>query len=82
LCAQLTNESSGSGFTREPGAGFIEFQCPVLPVVPGLYRIDLSIETNGREIDLRQRCATLCVDSGKPASGDFYIENQWTVSHG
>jgi homopolymeric O-antigen transport system ATP-binding protein len=80
LCAQLTNESSGSGFTLEPGAGFIEFQCPVLPVVPGLYRIDLSIETNGREIDLRQRCATLCVDSGKPASGDFYIENQWTVS--
>ena len=80
LCAQLTNESSGPGLTLQPGAGTIEFQCPVLPVVPGLYRIDLSIESNGCELDLRQRCATLCVDSGKPASGDFYIENQWTVS--
>jgi len=79
LCAQLTNESSGPGLTLEPGVGIIEFQCPVLPVVPGLYRIDLSIETNGCEVDLRQRCATLCVDSGKPASGDFYIENRWTT---
>ena len=80
LCAQLTNESSGPGFTLEPGAGVIEFHCPLLPVVPGLYRIDLSIETDGRQIDLRQRCATLCVDSGKPAAGDFYIDNRWTLS--
>jgi ABC-type polysaccharide/polyol phosphate transport system ATPase subunit len=78
LCAQLTNESSGPGFMLEPGSGTIEFQCPLLPVVPGLYRIDLSIESNGCEIDLRQRCATLCVDSGKPAMGDFYIENHCT----
>ena len=79
LCAQLTNESSGSGLSLEPGAGTIEFHCPVLPVVPGLYRIDLSIESNGCEIDLRRRCATLCVDSGKPALGDFYIENSWKL---
>jgi ABC-type polysaccharide/polyol phosphate transport system ATPase subunit len=81
LCAQLTNESSGSTLTLEAGAGSIEFLCPVLPVVPGLYRIDLSIESNGCEIDLRQRCATLCVDSGRPANGDFYIENQWTLAN-
>jgi ABC-type polysaccharide/polyol phosphate transport system ATPase subunit len=80
LCAQLTNESSGPGLSLEPGVGTIEFHCPVLPVVPGLYRIDLSIESNGCEIDLRQRCGTLSVDPGKPASGDFYIENQWTLS--
>jgi hypothetical protein len=79
LCAQLTNESSGSALQLEPGAGVIEFQCPVLPVVPGFYRVDLAIETNGRELDLKQRCATLCVESGKPASGDFYIENVWSI---
>lgn len=79
LCAQFTNEASGPRLSLEPGTGTIQFQCPVLPVVPGLYRIDLSIESNGCEIDLRQRCATLCVDSGRPAQGDFYIENQWTV---
>jgi hypothetical protein len=79
LCAQFTNEASGPRLSLEPGTGTIQFQCPVLPVVPGLYRIDLSIESNGCEIDLRQRCASLCVDSGRPAQGDFYIENQWTV---
>jgi len=81
LCAQLTTESSGPGITLQPGAGIIEFHCPVLPVVPGLYRIDLSVESNGCEIDLKQRCATLCVDAGKPTAGDFYIENRWTVSN-
>jgi ABC-type polysaccharide/polyol phosphate transport system ATPase subunit len=79
MCAQFTNEASGPRLSLEPGTGTIQFQCPVLPVVPGLYRIDLSIESNGCEIDLRQRCASLCVDSGRPAQGDFYIENQWTV---
>jgi ABC-type polysaccharide/polyol phosphate transport system ATPase subunit len=82
LCTQLTNDSSGSEITLEPGRGFIEFQCPMLPVAAGLYRIDLSIESNGCEIDLRQRCATLCVDAGRPVWGDFYIENQWRLSHG
>jgi hypothetical protein len=79
LCTQLTNESSGPALTLKPGAGVVEFQCPVLPVVPGLYSVDIGIETNGQEIDLRQRCATLCVELGKPAAGDFYIENAWDI---
>ncbi len=79
LCAQLTNESSGTTLTVEPGWGEIAFHCPVLPVVPGIYRVDLGIEANGREIDLRQRCATLCVEPGRAASGDFYVENTWSI---
>jgi ABC-type polysaccharide/polyol phosphate transport system ATPase subunit len=79
LCAQLTNESSGPRLSLEPGRGTVEFHCPVLPVVPGLYRIDVGIEINGREIDVRQRCAMLRVDDGKPVSGDFYIENAWSI---
>jgi hypothetical protein len=82
LCAQLTTESSVGGFCLEPGAGVIEFQCPVLPIVPGLYRIDLAIESNGQEINLRERCATLRVEPGKVAAGDFYIENTWKVLPG
>ena len=77
LCAQLTSETSGPPRTLEAGKGMVEFQCPVLPVVPGLYRVDVEIESKGVEIDLRQRCATLCVEAGKPVSGDFYIENTW-----
>lgn len=82
LCAQLTNEMSGPALALEPGTGTIEFQCPVLPVVPGLYRVDVEIETTGgRKIDLRERCATLCVEPGKPVTGDFYIENAWTIQN-
>jgi ABC-type polysaccharide/polyol phosphate transport system ATPase subunit len=77
LCAQLTTESLGGGLRIEPGAGIIEFRCPILPIVPGLYRIDLAIESGGLEIDVRQRCATLRVEPGRIAYGDFHIENTW-----
>jgi hypothetical protein len=75
LCAQLTNESSGRDLTIEPGHGEITFECPVLPIQPGLYRVDLVIESDGREVDSRQHCATLRVEAGKSAVGDFYIQN-------
>lgn len=79
LCTQLSNESSGY-ISIESGRGTVEFHCPVLPVVPGLYRVDVALQTSdGREIDVRQRCATLCVETGKDVSGDFYIENVWSV---
>jgi hypothetical protein len=79
LCAQLSNESSGESLNLEPGSGTIEFECPLLPVVPGLYRIDLSIESNGAELDTRQRCSTLRVEPGRVCDGDFYIENTWKL---
>jgi|SRR5579859_221906 len=79
LCAQLTNESSGGGLSLEAGHGEISFECPVLPIQPGFYRVDLAIESEGKEIDSRQRCATLCVEPGKAAMGDFYIENMCSL---
>jgi ABC-type polysaccharide/polyol phosphate transport system ATPase subunit len=79
LCTQFSNEALGPGLSLEPGEGAIEFQCPVLPVVPGFYRIDLEIASKGRELDARQRCATLCVEPGKAVSGDFYIESTWSI---
>jgi ABC-type polysaccharide/polyol phosphate transport system ATPase subunit len=79
LCSQLTNESSGADLAVDAGSGVIEFHCPTLPVVPGLYRVDVGIETNGQELDLRQRAATLVVEAGIPATGDFYIENAFSV---
>ncbi len=79
LCAQLTTESSG-GLHIEPGAGAVEFHCPMLAVVPGLYRVDLAIEENGGEIDTKQRCATLRVEPGRIVHGDFYIESTWKIT--
>jgi ABC-type polysaccharide/polyol phosphate transport system ATPase subunit len=80
LCAQLTTDSAQEQLHLEPGTGTVEFSCPVLPVVPGLYRVDVSIESNGQEISSRQRCATLNVGPGKFAAGDFYIQNSWKVA--
>ena len=80
LCAQLTTESTTGGIPLQRGSGIVEFQCPALPVVPGLYRIDLLIESKGLEVDLRQRCATLRVEPGNIAYGDLYIENTWKIT--
>jgi hypothetical protein len=80
LCTQLTTESNGEKPDLAPGNGAIEFRCSKLPIVPGLYRVDLSIESDGNEIDLRQRCATLRVEPGEIVYGDFYIDNTWEVS--
>src|SRR6267378_997008 len=79
LCAELTTDTQAAGFCLEPGAGVIEFDCPVLPVVPGLYRVDAAIEAEGQPVSAQQRCATLHVGPGKLVSGDFYIENTWKV---
>ena len=82
LCAQFTTDSAQGGFDLKPGEGTVEFLCPILPVVWGLYRVDVSIESHGQEIELRQRCATLNVGMGKFAAGDFYIENSWKLIEG
>jgi hypothetical protein len=79
LCAELTTDTQAASICLELGAGVIEFDCPVLPVVPGLYRVDAAIEAEGQPVSLQQRCATLHVGPGKLVSGDFYIENTWKV---
>jgi homopolymeric O-antigen transport system ATP-binding protein len=79
LCSQLTTAWSARPANLEPGQGCIEFDCPVLPIVPGMYRIDVSIESDGKPLDRRERCTTLRVESGKLVWGDFYIENQWRL---
>lgn len=79
LCAQLTNESCGLDFMLEPGSGEVIFECPMLPIQPGLYRVDLTIESQGREVDSHLRCATLCVEAGKSSLGDFYIESSFSL---
>jgi lipopolysaccharide transport system ATP-binding protein len=80
LCAQLTTALSAPHLRVEPGARVVEFFCPVLAIQPGLYRIDLSIESNGQYIDRRQRCSTLQVDAGRLVLGDFYMEHTWRMS--
>src|ERR1700716_449469 len=77
---QPQTESLRGGFQLEPGTGMIEIQWPTLPRGAGRYAIDLAIESKGMEIDVRQRCATLRVEPGKIAYGDFLIENTWKIT--
>jgi ABC-type polysaccharide/polyol phosphate transport system ATPase subunit len=79
LCAHLTTALSEPHLRIEPGARAVEFFCPVLAIQPGLYRVDLSIESNGRYLDRRQRCATLQVDPGKMLLGDFFMDHTWRM---
>jgi energy-coupling factor transporter ATP-binding protein EcfA2 len=80
LCAQLTTATSEPHLHAEPGSHVLEFLCPVLAIQPGLYRVDVSIESNGQYIDRRQRCSTLQVHPGKLVQGDFYMDHTWRIS--
>ena len=79
LCAQLTTAISDPQLRIAPGSGEIEFCCPVLEIQPGWYRVDVSIESNGEDLDRQQRCAVLRVLSGKMVFGDFYMDTVWRV---
>jgi ABC-type polysaccharide/polyol phosphate transport system ATPase subunit len=79
LCAQLTTAVSEPHLRVPPGPGMIEFYCPVLEIQPGLYRVDISIESDGQYIDQQQRCSVLRVDPGKMVLGDFYIDSSWRI---
>lgn len=61
---------------------YCQFYDRVLPVVPGICRMDVAFESTGRELDLRQRGATLNVRLGNFVSRDFYIENSWKLIDG
>jgi ABC-type polysaccharide/polyol phosphate transport system ATPase subunit len=79
LCAHLATGDSDRCLCLQPGCGGVEFRCPVLEIQPGLYRVDLLIESGGECIDRRERCAVLRVDPGKAAWGDFYIDATWRI---
>jgi ABC-type polysaccharide/polyol phosphate transport system ATPase subunit len=82
LCAQLTTATSDPQLRIEPGTGEVEFNCPVLEIQPGWYRVDISIESNGVYLDRHQRCAVLRVRPGKTAFGDFYMDTVWRLVPG
>lgn len=79
LCAQLTTAVSDPRLQISPGSGEVEFYCPVLEIQPGLYRVDVSLESNGACIDEQQRCTLLRVQAGKMVFGDFYMDTVWHI---
>ena len=82
LCSELTTRATGSPIEIHAGPGEVEFYCPILALQPGLYRIDVALESNEYVIDGHQRCATLRVDPGKLMLGDFYCDHSWRITGG
>jgi ABC-type polysaccharide/polyol phosphate transport system ATPase subunit len=80
LCAQLT--SSGSSKSDEMGEGpvMFDFTCPVLTMQRGLYRVDVTIQSDKELIEHWKCCSVLRVDVGKLVVGDFYLEHYCKVS--
>ena len=79
LCAHLTTAVSDPLLPLTPGSGEVEFCCPVLEIQPGLFRVDISIESNGACIHQQERCALLRVQPGKMVFGDFYMDTVWHI---
>ena len=51
LCTELATTSLNSHLDVPVGSGMVEFHCPVLALQLGLYRVDISLESNGQDID-------------------------------
>jgi homopolymeric O-antigen transport system ATP-binding protein len=79
LCSELATSGTNSPLDLPPGSGTVEFYCPVLALQPGLYRVDITLESHGSVIDRHLRCSTLCVDPGKMMLGDFYFDHTWRI---
>jgi ABC-type polysaccharide/polyol phosphate transport system ATPase subunit len=81
LCTHLS--TGAEGFTAEKGPGHVEFDCPVVNLVPGFFLVDVAIERTPEILDWRYRCGYLRVDPGdKAAIGDIYLPHSWSSRSG
>jgi len=81
LCTHLS--TGAEGFNAEKGPGYVEFHCPVVNLVPGLFLVDVAIERTPEIMDWRHRCSYLRVDQGEKAViGDMYLPHSWSCRRG
>src|SRR4051812_14729568 len=80
VVAQWTTEVSGQPIALYPGEGVVEFQCPELGLLPGMYYASIALRERGAPdaIDWQHGAVALRVDPGKTVRGSFYMSHQWT----
>lgn len=72
---------SGAMLDLSPGPGLVEFMCPSLGLLPGLYEVDAAIGQRDApdHIEWKRRFATLRVAAGKAIAGRFYAPHEWRL---
>jgi ABC-type polysaccharide/polyol phosphate transport system ATPase subunit len=78
---EFTTEVSGERLSLSPGRGAIEFFCPELGLLPGIYYTDVAVKERGgvESIHFQGQSTMLRVDIGKVVRGDFYLPHQWCL---
>ncbi|MEW6127536.1 MAG: ABC transporter ATP-binding protein [Acidobacteriota bacterium] len=81
LTCQFTTELKEDRIDIEPGQGTVEYHCPEIGLLPGIYYVDVTIKhrasPKGSHIDWQYQRAMLRVDPGNLVKGKFYMPHEW-----
>ncbi len=78
---ELTTEAGGRTLSLEPGRGVVEFSCPGLSLLPGIYYTDVAVKERGalESIHVQRGSTTLRVEPGEVVRGRFYQPQRWRL---
>jgi len=80
ICSENFNNFDGYRIGKIEGRGSITFTTPSLPLLPGVYRLDLGIkDKNFSPIVEADGAAHIEVKGGKVGKGMFYMQHSWDV---
>jgi ABC-type polysaccharide/polyol phosphate transport system ATPase subunit len=78
---ELTTEAGGRRLSLEPGRGVVEFSCPGLGLLPGIYYTDVAVKERGafESIHVQAGSTTLRVEPGEVVRGHFLMAQRWRL---
>jgi ABC-type polysaccharide/polyol phosphate transport system ATPase subunit len=81
IISEFSTENSGARLSLEVGDGVLEFTCPEIGLLPGLYYAAVCIKRREEPeaIHWQYGAATLRVDPGKIVRGGFYMTHRWEL---
>jgi hypothetical protein len=81
IISEFSTENSGTRLSLGVGEGVLEFTCPEIGLLPGLYYAAVCIKRRGEPeaIHWQYGAATVRVDPGKIVRGGFYMPHRWEL---
>jgi len=79
LMAQWTTAWTGPALHMEEGPASIEFSCAELGLQPGVYHVDVTVQSGdkGEVLEWQSGCSTIHVESRKHIRGAVYMPHRW-----